>query len=144
MNPSLQVLLIDDNPDDRFLVERSLQQEFPGLLVEEIIDQKGLDRALSGQHFDLVITDYQLRWTDGLKVLRLCKSRWPDRPVIMFTGTDSEEIAVEAMKADLDDYVLKSPKHYARLPAAVRLALNRAQERLARQKAEAQTHFQSS
>jgi PAS domain S-box-containing protein len=47
----------------------------------------------------------------------------------MFTGTGSEEIAVEAMKAGLDDYVLKSPKHYARLPASAHLALKVARQR---------------
>jgi len=38
----------------------------------------------------------------------------------MFTGTGSEEIAVEAMKSGLDDYVLKSPQHYGWLPSRVR------------------------
>ncbi|MBI2951603.1 PAS domain S-box protein, partial [bacterium] len=72
---------------------------------------------------------YQLRWTDGLAVLGAVKTRWPDCPVIMFTGTGSEEVAVEAMKAGLDDYVLKSPKHLVRLSAAARLALERAESR---------------
>jgi PAS domain S-box-containing protein len=47
----------------------------------------------------------------------------------MLTGTGSEEIAVEAMKAGLDDYVLKTARHRVRLPAAVRVALERTRER---------------
>jgi PAS domain S-box-containing protein len=47
----------------------------------------------------------------------------------MFTGTGSEEIAVEAMKAGLDDYVLKSLKHLVRLRTAVRAALERVEAR---------------
>jgi PAS domain S-box-containing protein len=39
------------------------------------------------------------------------------------------EIAVEAMKRSLDDYVIKSPKHFIRLPAAMRTATKRAKER---------------
>ncbi len=124
-NP-LHILLIDDNPDDRFLIIRTLNREFFDLRVTEVTTQTEYEHALTHERFDLIITDYQLCWNDGLSILRAAKARLPDCPVIMFTGTGSEEIAVEAMKIGLDDYVLKSPKHYGRLPARVRLALEQA------------------
>ncbi len=76
-----------------------------------------------------MITDYHLRWNDGLNVLRAIKSHDPDRPVIMFTGTGTQEIAVEAMKMGLDDYVIKAPQHFVRLRGAVQAALKRAEDR---------------
>jgi PAS domain S-box-containing protein len=118
----LRILIIDDNPHDRILAIRSLEREFPDLQVEEITKPEDLDQALETGDFDVVITDYQLRWNDGLSVFREIKARYPECPVIMFTNSGTQEIAVEAMKAGLDDYVLKSPKHYIRLAAAVRLA----------------------
>jgi len=136
MNDPLRILLIDDNPDDRTLVIRELRREFPDPQVEQITNAESFTRVLETGDFDLVITDYQLRWTDGLQVLRAVKSRYPDRPTIMFTATGSEEIAVEAMKAGLDDYVLKSPKHFIRLPAAMRAALEKARQRQATKEAE--------
>jgi signal transduction histidine kinase len=48
----------------------------------------------------------------------------------MFTATGTQEIAVSAMKAGLDDYVIKSAKHYVRLAVAVRSSLDRAEVRL--------------
>ena len=87
--------------------------------------------------YDLVITDYQLPWTDGVTILREAKSRWPECPVIMFTGSGSEEIAVEAMKAGLDDYVLKTTGRLARLTNSVRIALAQAQHRKAASDSEA-------
>lgn len=122
-----RLLLIDDSPDDRVLIRRELSQEFPHLEIEEITEAKSLSQALSAGNFDLVITDYQLRWNDGLTVLRELKSCYPDCPVIMFTDSGSQEVAVEAMKAGLDDYLIKSPKHYVRLPIAVRSAWQRAE-----------------
>src|SRR3989454_8677897 len=64
-----------------------------------------------------------------MAILRAVKDRCPDCPVIMVTGTGSEEIAVEAMKAGLDDYVLKAAHNFGRLSVAVKAVLERAQER---------------
>jgi PAS domain S-box-containing protein len=136
MSQSLHILLIDDNPDDRTLVVRELRREFSDLQVEQVADADGLNRALATDNFDLVITDYQLRWTDGLAVLRSIKGRWPDCPIVMFTATGSEEIAVEAMKAGLNDYVLKSPRHFSRLTVAIHMALEQTQQRQALRQAE--------
>ena len=105
----LNLLLVDDNPDDRTLVIHELQKEFPGLEVDQIYQADALTRALEGLKFDLVITDYRLNWSDGLEVLRRVRSVFPDCPVIMFTGTGNQEIAVQALKSGLDDYVVKSP-----------------------------------
>ncbi|MBU1692165.1 MAG: EAL domain-containing protein [Gammaproteobacteria bacterium] len=134
----VNILLVDDNPDDRTLLIRELGREFPALHVTEITEQEGFNQALEYGNFDLIITDYQLCWSDGLIILRAAKSKWPNCPVVMFTGTGSEEIAVEAMKGGLDDYVLKSPKHYGRLPARVRLALEQvlSKEKLLKTEAE--------
>src|SRR5438445_6328805 len=135
-NDPLRILLVDDNPEDRALAARELRRDFGNLQIEDVNDAKSFARALESRKCELVITDYQLRWTDGLAVLRAVKARWPDCPVIMFTGTGSEEIAVEAMKAGLDDYVLKSSKHYARLPAAANLVLERSAQWRALKEAE--------
>ncbi|GAG26521.1 unnamed protein product, partial [marine sediment metagenome] len=119
----------------RALTVRELKKEFE-IQVEEIIDAEGFAHALEEGSFDIVIIDYQLRWSNGLEISGKIKSRYPDCTVIMFTATGDEEIAVEAMKNGLDDYVLKSPKHFKRLPAAVKAAIKKAQEHQAVREAE--------
>lgn len=142
MSQPLRALLVDDNPDDRLLTARALAREFPGAAVRGAADPGALERALAGESPDLVITDYHLRWTDGLAVLRAVKARWPHCPVVMFTGTGTEEVAVEAMKSGLDDYVLKSPKNFIRLPAVVGLTLERARQRRKVREAEGEAREQ--
>jgi PAS domain S-box-containing protein len=137
----LRILLIDDNPGDRLLAVRALKQEFADLQVQEVIQAKDLEQGLEDGQFDLVITDYQLRWSDGLAVLRTIKLRYPDCPVIMFTNSGTQEIAVEAMKAGLDDYVIKSSNRYKRLPIAVGRALEQAEAQ--RKAATLEVRFQS-
>lgn len=126
-----KALIIDDNPSDRTLALRELKKLFSQLQAKEIKDEVGLIEALQTDDFNIVITDYQLLWTTGIKILHRIKQHKPDCPVIMFTGTGNEEVAVEAMKGGLDDYVIKSPKHYIRLATAVRSAWERSQQRKA-------------
>ncbi|MDZ8187714.1 MAG: ATP-binding protein [Nostoc sp. ChiSLP02] len=127
MTQVLRILIIDDNPGDRALVIRELRREFPQLQAQEIREAASFARAVVADEFDLVITDYQLGWSTGLEVLHTIKQQYPNCPVIMFTNTGSEEIAVEAMKSGLDDYVLKLPNRYIRVATAVRFALERRQ-----------------
>ncbi|TCV87439.1 EAL domain-containing protein [Sulfurirhabdus autotrophica] len=122
-NPTLKCLLIDDNPDDRALAIRELQREFANLQTVSATDMQSFQHQIALNDLDLIITDYHLQWSDGLTILRMVKETLPNCPVIMFTGTGSEEIAVEAMKIGLDDYVLKSPKHYALLTSRARSIL---------------------
>jgi len=127
---SLRLLILDDNPDDRMLARREIERHFPGCEVTEVGERTSLERAQeAGFPFDVVITDFQMRWTTGLDVLKRVKAHAPQLPVIMFTATGTQEIAVDAMKHGLDDYVIKSPRHYARLPVAVRTCLDRSEIR---------------
>lgn len=132
----LRLLIIDDNPDDRSLMLRELEREFANIEVVELPSRDRLSQVLEQDDIDIVITDYQLRSTTGIDILRAVKAQKPACPVIMFTGTGNEEVAVKAMKMGLDDYVIKSPKHFVRLAAAVRLAWEREKLRRARQEAE--------
>lgn len=130
MTTPLRILLIDDNPGDRALAIRSLQSTFVSLQVLEILDQGSLNRAIRDKSFDVVITDFQIRWTTGIDVLLAVKERDSHLPVIMFTDTGTEEIAVEAMKLGLDDYILKRADRYTRLPGSVIRAVETAKTRV--------------
>lgn len=124
-----RVLLIDDNADDRLLAIRELRQAIPNLQVQEIAISEQFSQALAADNFDIVITDYQLHWSNGIALLHIIKAQRPTCPVLMFTNSGSQEIAVEAMKAGLDDYILKAPKHFMRLRVAVCNVLERVKER---------------
>jgi two-component system CheB/CheR fusion protein len=122
-------LLIDDSPDDRALVARELRRHFGDIGILQAGTPETLASALDQGGFDVTITDYQLRFSDGITVLRELKRRFPERPVIMFTASGTEEVAVAAMKEGLDDYITKTAKHYPRIGYAVRSCLDRVRQR---------------
>ncbi|MGJ7916063.1 response regulator [Massilia sp. LXY-6] len=126
---SFTVLLIDDSPDDRALVARELRRHFGDIGIMQAGTAEAMAEAIDNSLFDVTITDYRLRFTDGISVLRELKRRFPERPVIMFTASGNEEVAVEAMKEGLDDYITKTAKHYPRIGYAVRSCLERLEQR---------------
>lgn len=128
--------MVEDDPDDRLLVTHALKKEFPRLETTAIGEQDEFEAALSNWNFDVVITDFAIGWTDGLQVLKQVKALDADCPVIMFSGTSGEETAVAAMKAGVDDFVLKSPDHITHLVVAVNSALERWDQRRAARAAE--------
>jgi PAS domain S-box-containing protein len=137
MNGVLHVMLLYDNPDDRAFVMRELNREFRDCQFYPVTNAQEFVEAISSTRWDLALTDYPLRWSDGITMSRAIKARQPDCIVMMFTGRGSEEVAVEAMKAGLDDYVTKPPRvpiaqeSATRLGAAVHLALERSRSRQA-------------
>ncbi|OWY66363.1 hypothetical protein B7486_37215 [cyanobacterium TDX16] len=129
----LRILLIDDNPSDRKLESRELRREFAEIEIQTAIDGAEFERTLAAGGFDLVITDHQLHWSDGLAILDAVKAKYPDCPVIMFTDSGTEEVAVAAMKRGATDYVRKGKPY--RLANAVREALEKQNLRQERAKA---------
>lgn len=136
----MRVLIVDNNPNDRELIKRCLNKAIEHVEFEEVTDYQTFMRCLEQDHYDIVLTDYRLNWSDGLAVLQAVKIRHPYKPVVMVTDSGSEELAAQGMREGLSDYVLKD--HLSRLPAAVRDAIER--ERINREYATAVEELQRS
>jgi two-component system CheB/CheR fusion protein len=122
----IAILLIDDNPDDRNLAAREIRKTLPSARVDEVGEPALLDALLaSGARWDVVVTDYALQWSTGLDVFRRLQRERPEVPVIMFTDSGNEEIAVAALHEGMADYITKAARHYARVPYAAHAAADR-------------------
>ena len=104
----ITVLVIDDSPADVEIVRRLLEQidswEINFLAFHD--GQEGRAEAVKDKP-DLILLDYMLGSETGLEVLKEIQEDGCFLPVIMLTGHGSEEIAVEAMKAGVSDYLVK-------------------------------------
>jgi signal transduction histidine kinase len=133
----LHVLIVDDNPEDRALISRALRRELgDAVVISDIKDEPALEAALALHTFDAAVVDYLLNWSDGLSVMRGLRAVRPDCAVVLFTSSGNEEVAVQALKAGADDYVVKSARPQLRLPRALLHAVERRRAAAERQRLE--------
>ncbi len=114
-----RVLCVEDNSLDRGLIRHALEKEADNFEMIEAVDREMFEKLLNEGEFDMVLTDFNILGFEGIEVLRGVKERHPDIPVIIVTGTGSEEIAVQALKEGAEDYIIKDPRHIAQLPGTI-------------------------
>jgi PAS domain S-box-containing protein/putative nucleotidyltransferase with HDIG domain len=129
----LKILFLEDNPLDVELAIVALRQggiEFEYTTVDT--RQAFLDSL--DDSYDIILADYTLPQYNAIEALKDLKERDLDIPVVIITGTISEEVAVECIKQGAADYLLKD--RLARLGAAINQVLEEKRLRLEKTKAE--------
>ncbi len=132
----VRILYIDDYPLDRALVRDALTVEAQGFELVEASDREEAEALLAQDAFDLVLSDFNILGFTGLQVLDAVRKHTPDTPVMILTGTGSEEIAAHAIRSGASDYVIKTPNAIRRLPHAIEMVLERRRSERAREESE--------
>ena len=131
----LRVLHLEDSELDHALTLAHLQRG--GLQVEALRVDSEADFLLAlDKRWDVIVSDYNLPGFSGLVALDLLTARGGDVPFILVSGEIGEDTAVEAMRNGASDYLLKN--NLARLVPALLHAIEAAQTRRARQRADRQ------
>ena len=104
------ILIVEDSPEDREIYRRYLlrDHDYDYTIIEASLGKEGLN--LWRQHEpDVVLLDYQLPDMNGLEFLVSLQTQQPLTPIsiVMMTGVGSEAIAVQAIKAGVQDYLVK-------------------------------------
>lgn len=99
------LLLVDDEISILRSYARDLQEE--NYTVTTASDGEQAIQALRAGPFNIVITDLVMPGTGGMHVLREAKSRYPEICVVVLTGYGDMSSAVEALRLDADDYLIK-------------------------------------
>jgi len=99
------ILLVDDDP---FILEGiGADLENQGFTVAKAGSGDRALELLAKADFDLVITDLVMENVDGIQVLKRAKELNPDTMVIILTGYGNMNSAIEALRHEADDYLLK-------------------------------------
>src|SRR5512140_34156 len=106
MSVPVKVLLVEDNPADAELLIHEIRRA--GFEPDfRRIDQADELPAALDPSLDLILSDYQLPQFNGLQVIKRVRAAGLDVPIIVVSGTIGEDMAVAAIQAGADDYLLK-------------------------------------
>ncbi|MDP2660011.1 MAG: ATP-binding protein [Dehalococcoidia bacterium] len=133
MGKPLRALIVEDSEDDAALLLRELRRGGYDVIYQRVDTAPAMEAALEGQAWDLVIADYVMPSFSGLAALELIKNKGLDLPFIIVSGQIGEDVAVLAMKAGAQDYLIKG--RLARLIPAIERELGEAVVRRERRRA---------
>ena len=129
----LKILMLEDNPEDAFLIERVLRKDNMVFVAERVDSREEFCESIERFQPDVVLSDHGLPRFNSREALKISLKERATAPFILVTGTMSDEIAISCLREGADDYILKG--NLSRLPSAIRRAIK--ERRLEKLKREA-------
>lgn len=112
------IFIVDDEPLQNEMLKDYLSERF---LYDITTFDNGEDALKNmDKHPDIVVLDYHLSSSkpgaqNGVDILKAIKEKYPDTNVIMFSGQDKIEVAIDSMKYGAYDYVVKGETAFSRM-----------------------------
>ncbi|PIR34039.1 MAG: hypothetical protein COV36_01505 [Alphaproteobacteria bacterium CG11_big_fil_rev_8_21_14_0_20_44_7] len=109
MQPALNILHVEDDPGDALLMQEILMAEV-GISTFDVVHVESLKDAiteLNKRGFNAVLLDLGLRDVSGVDNVRIIKEENPDIPIVVLTGVDNEDIAMQALQKGAQEYLVK-------------------------------------
>jgi CheY-like chemotaxis protein len=124
----LKILLIEDNPADAHLMRQLLlkRSDVQFDVVWSTCLKEGL-KKLEEENFDVILLDMKLPESSGLSTVKRTYKKAPGIPIIVLTALNDEEMALDALSAGAQDYLVKGHVDRPLIARAIRYAIERRQ-----------------
>lgn len=130
MVTKINVLHVEDNQGDARLMQEFLHEvesiDFDISLIGRVDEAL---RCLESASFDVVLLDLSLPDAQGLDAVRRLCDAVPDSPIVVLTGLDDESLAIRAVQAGAEDYLIKGRLDGSSTVRAIRYAIERHRSR---------------
>jgi diguanylate cyclase (GGDEF)-like protein len=129
----VRVLLVEDNPGDARLVEILLSEAGTGFEVRHADTLAAAVEELDRSPSDVILLDLSLPDSSGLETVERVRMVAPEMPVVVLSGRDDEETALQALQGGAEDYLVKGRGDGELMARSIRYAIERkkAEEKLA-------------
>jgi signal transduction histidine kinase len=121
-----RVLLIEDNPADARLAREILAEA--ARYTFDIAEAASLEAAITlvaEREFDVVLMDLSLPDSQGLDGVAQLRAKNVSLPIVVLTGLNDEETAIEALQRGVQDYMVKGIEAASYMVRAIRYAIER-------------------
>jgi len=123
---AIRVLLVEDDRNYAILLGerfgRSVSPRFEVIVAERLSEARA---CLTDDHIDAVLLDLMLPDSGGLRTFSALHEAAPNVPVVVLTGLDDEGVAVAAVQAGAQDYLVKGKTDGDLLVRSIRYAIER-------------------
>ena len=121
-----KVLLVEDSPGDAALLhEMFSEQGWDHTELTHVVRMSDAERHLAERPVDVILLDLGLPDAQGLQAIQRTHAAAPRVPLVVLTGLDDESLAVQALKAGAQDYLVKGQIETRGLMRALRYAIER-------------------
>ncbi len=108
INIRKNVLLVEDNFGDIRLIQEMIREiKICKLSLEFANDLNSAFEILDENSFDLILLDLRLPETSGIETVKKMLDKAPSIPIVILTGTNDQDLAIEAVKVGAEDYLVK-------------------------------------
>ena len=107
----IDILLVEDEAFYARLLKAALTRRAPGNLTFQIVHIEDMQHALAevGKcRFDVILLDLMLPDSGGVDTVRRMRAAAPETPLVVLTGMDSDQLALDVLKAGAQDYLIKN------------------------------------
>ncbi|MCM1984918.1 sensor histidine kinase [Lyngbya confervoides] len=123
---ALQLLLVEDNRADAYLLRKLLVQETQ-IQLTHCEDLRAALHSLDQHCFDAILLDLSLPDSSGLETVKAIQQANPETPILVLTGLDDEAVAIAALREGAQDYLPKGELQRSWLIRAIHYAIERQQ-----------------
>ena len=125
----VKILVVEDNRSYAELIERMLGNDFAADHAPTLGDAVAALQHEGG--YSCILLDLRLPGTDRLDAVDAIRALAPDSPIVVLTGMEDSELALDAMKAGVQDYLYKGDVEPEGLRRSVMYAMERKRAQLA-------------
>ena len=122
-----RVLLIEDNPDDACLLREALDEAKEQIQLVHVGQLEDAAKLFGQESFQIILLDLSLPDSQGIETLVRVQGQAPSVPIVVLTGLDDDNIALQAVRAGAQDYLVKGEIDARNLLRAIRYASERKQ-----------------
>jgi diguanylate cyclase (GGDEF)-like protein/PAS domain S-box-containing protein len=127
------LLLVEDDPDQAFLVRRRLSEQLPQLEIVHLTTAAAATARLASGDVLCVVLDLTLPDAKGLEAVSAVRAADPTVPIVVLTGLDSDELGRQAVQLGAQDYLVKGRHAGDAVGRSVTFALERTKRQVAEQ-----------
>ncbi|HLF78625.1 MAG TPA: ATP-binding protein [Dehalococcoidia bacterium] len=124
----MQVMLVEDNPGDARLIQEMLRDvQSQNFVFQHATSLAGALAHLESESADVLLLDLGLPDSQGVDTLLRARAGAPHLPIVVLTGLDDEEMALESLQLGAQDYLVKGQMESGPLSRCIRYAVERNQ-----------------